>query len=34
MMAVNCNMPKSLTVVLLKPLMVRKNGRTRSYALR
>jgi hypothetical protein len=33
LMAVNCNLPKALTVVLLRTLMVRRNGKMYSYAL-
>jgi hypothetical protein len=33
MLATNCDMPKSLTVVLLKTIMVRKNGKIRSYEM-
>jgi hypothetical protein len=29
--AINCNLPKTLTVVLLRTSMVRRNGKTDSY---
>jgi hypothetical protein len=33
LLAANCNMPPTLTVVLLKTLMVRRHGKMYSYAL-
>jgi hypothetical protein len=33
LMAANCNVPKSFTVVLLRTLMMRKNGKTYSYSV-
>ncbi len=34
MIAANCSLPKKVTVVLLKTAMLRKNGKTFTYALR
>jgi hypothetical protein len=34
MVAANCNLPKNITVVLLKTVMMRRHGKIYSYALR
>lgn len=33
MVAANCSLPKNITVVLLKTVLMRRHGKTYSYAL-
>jgi hypothetical protein len=34
MVAANCSLPKNITVVLMKTILVRRHGKTYSYAVR